>query len=235
MEIAVLSGAGGGAPFYEKSLIMMVSDSRGSWESERTIGFEPFRLDGSDALAEIHRRMQHLIGEIGECRAFVADEIKGIPFAILDSEGFFIWQMEGEPADLYDHIRKTLKERESAGSGKGCSCGGGNGAVPVPEKIADGEYFIDLDRFLKEGIFNSKEILVPFIQDVSFTRFNIICDHVPHWLEKDYSLFGMTLETKYNDGGCVASLSPDPASAGRPKIPYPVSGCGGHGTSCFEG
>ncbi len=242
MEIAVFtSGHEGIAPFFASGCIDIISDVSGIWLSVRKIPFTPFQMSTTSALPEIHRRMKSLIHELSDCRVFVAPEIRGIPFAVLDSEGFSIWKLEGKPELLYDHIRNTVSERLAAQHCKSGSCEGSGGSIDMPkpeETCQNGEFFIDLKQILDNNeSFNSKEILIPFIQSTSFKKLSIVCDHTPRWLEKDYELFNLLMEqTPSTNGSVITILTPDPAKRNRPMIPYPLGGCGGNRqSSCFEG
>jgi len=226
MEIAVFENKNGGIlPFYDSGRIQVLSDDNGSWQVTKEIPFDPFDLSGGTALPEIHKRMQLLVQDLDMCRVFVAPEIRGIPFAILDSEGFSIWKLEGDPIKLYDHIKKTMEERLSeqtscislkCGNSKSCetSCGEENFDRQIPQPVAineDGEYSIDLAKILDSNqSFNSREILIPFIQTASFKKLSIICEHVPKWLSRDYELFNLTLHSEStSEGLCLVTVSPD--------------------------
>jgi Fe-only nitrogenase accessory protein AnfO len=243
MEIAVLVCKTENEPsFYGEGSIHIISDESGAWTKIRDVSYTPFGNGVDIALPEIHRRIRELVSNLGDCRIFVSPQIRGIPFAILDSDGFSIWQLEGEAELLYNHIRKTVKERsENKNCSDRCSCGGSSDKkiIPVPEAmLLDGEYSINLKKILDDNdSLNSMEILIPFIQAASFTKLTIICDHTPRWLEKDYELFNLLLEEEYTlEKLCVTTLKPDPSKKDKLNIPYPMGGCGGRRqSSCFEG
>ncbi len=238
MNIAVMNDDGTGNPFRGTTRIDIVSDAGSTWQIERSIDCNPFTLDGVSALAEIHRRMRQLVTELGDCRILVASVIRGIPFAILDSKGFSIWQLEGTPEDLYNHIRQTLREREARGGCvSGCSCGEPTVWASEPQETATGKFIINLRELLADSDMNSQEILIPFLQNRDFSSLEILCDHTPRWLAKDHALFGLVLEeTELPDGTYRTVLNPDPSGRKKPSIPYPLSRCGGgRHLSCFEG
>lgn len=239
MEIAVLVNHDGGKhPFYDKGNVHIYSDDSGRWQKTRELEFTPIGFGCEEGLALIHRQMQTLISNLGTCKALVSPVIRGIPFAILDSEGFTVWQDDGDLGLLFDHIRKTIKERVEKGSCSSSGCGSEcTSSLPEPQAInKSDEYFFDLKTILeKDERLNSKELIVPFINKREFKKLIILCDHVPRWLEKDYELFNLLFEEEETDDGVLVTLSPDPLKKHELNIPYPINGCGKNHSSCFEG
>ena len=253
MKIAELTSSDfGSIPFYGADRIKIMSDENGSWQCIKEISFEPFDMEKGTGLPEIHKRMQVLIQNLDDCRVFVAAEIRGIPFAILDSEGFSIWKLEGEPVELYDYIKKTIEQRlsdknnlMSSESSSCTSCGDGNEGcseiisenMPQPDVTGnDGEFTIDLKKILEsDPSLNSREILIPFLQTASFKKLKIICDHIPKWLSRDYSLFNVTLNEEQSHGVCIVSVYPDGSTDQKKNISaLHASPCSGrrHSSCC---
>ena len=254
MKIAEFTNTGNDAiPFYGSDSIRILSDSTGSWECIRQVAFEPFNSNQEIGLQEIHRRMQKLINDLDDCRIFVATQIRGIPFAILDSEGFSIWKLEGDDVKLYDHIKQTIEQRQSdmkksdeIGTCTGSSCtivNGCNGeiSVDIPQPVPtenDGEFTIDLIKiFENDSSLNSRVILIPFLLTGSFQKLEIICDHTPKWLSRDYEIFNVVLNEKLSNGICIVTVSPDGSDSRKSKshLLSKQSCRGGSRSSCCGG
>jgi Fe-only nitrogenase accessory protein AnfO len=64
------------------------------------------------------------------------------------------------------------------------ACRPGQGAAPIVP-IGEGHYQLNLAEALRSGSgLNSREILLPFLEETSFQKLEIFCDHVPRWLSQ---------------------------------------------------
>ena len=59
------------------------------------------------------------------------------------------------------------------------------GDIPLPAPVGDpkqGHYLINLSDILRDNsALNSREVLIPALEEPSFQKLEIICDHIPRW------------------------------------------------------
>jgi hypothetical protein len=68
----------------------------------------------------------------------------------------------------------------------------------------DLSYEINLSEVLENccGL-NSKEILIPFIQNTNFQKLTIVCNHLPKWFENMTDLLELNYKTTNIDNGLI--------------------------------
>ena len=176
MEIAVLTGLSGAtAPIQEPSMIQVYKQSCNTWEMCRSM---PFCLQSTQGLNAMRNYMQVVIDFLGECRTFVGLSVIGLPFFELEKAGFTIWEMSGSVPSVLDGISET--EAEAAPSLQL------NIVMPRPEprEISPGCYSISLKEIQNcNGMVTSKQVLFPLLANKQIRHLEIICAHIPPWLE----------------------------------------------------
>jgi len=97
-----------------------------------------------------------------------------------------------------------------SGCGGGCSPGNGNPyrykradhpdfgtAVPAPQAVGNGCYRINLAQILAhDSNLNSKLVLVPFMENVSFKQLEVLCDHPPRWFARELHKLNLTVASE---------------------------------------
>ena len=69
--------------------------------------------------------------------------------------------------------------------------------VPVPLEDTPGNFFISIKETQgKRPELSSKQILQSFIRKGSFASLEIVCDHVPPWIEMESRTVGFKIETE---------------------------------------
>ena len=103
-----------------------------------------------------------------------------------------------EKRALADAGKPPVKSSGHGGCGGGCSPArrpattgasrepsAPRGCIPPPAPIGDpelGHYLINLSDILRDNsALNSREVLIPALEERIFRRLEIICDHVPRW------------------------------------------------------
>ena len=143
MEIAVLIDINGESiSFNQNGKIKVYSNENEEWRVTKEI---PFEVGNVMNAKELRENIRNRVEELDKCKIFVAKEVKGIPFTILDSMKFTIRQLEGKPEDFLDYIlEKEEEEKNNKLKPK---------AIPVPIKNGiEGNYFIDLKTELQNNI-----------------------------------------------------------------------------------
>jgi len=198
MEIAVLTGQNGvTAPIQESCTLQVYKYSCNTWELYRSI---PFCLQSTQGLQAMRDYMQTVIDFLGECRTFVGRSVIGLPFFELDKAGFTIWEMDGAPTKVLD----SILEAEAAVAAAALPSPQLNISIPQPEarEISPGCYSISLKEIQNcNGMITSKQVLFPLLANKQIQNLEIICTHVPPWLE--VKLMGGEIE------GSIEKISPD--------------------------
>ena len=205
MKIAVLTDKEGNTlSFYEPGIVKLFSNDNGTWSSIREF---PFELNEEKWLAGIQQCIQMMLSRLDECRTLMVKFIKGVPLSILKESGLSVWKVEGSPLDFFEHIREEeeklrLEHQKSIKS-----------SLPEPLPVGDkkhGIYAIDLVHVQAKGAgFNSKDVLLPFLQSRVFQKLEVICEHLPKWFEKEFDSLKLQFRIEEsNDNLCHAIVSP---------------------------
>lgn len=178
-EIAVyMDPEGNAASLYEPGKVAVFRRQMGKWDSLRE---EEFCVDRSRGLTELRQAMNVLVEFLGECRIFVGLSVAGIPYYELEKAGCSVWEIEGRPKEFLDNI---LEKEEAARQEKNTAPGAGN--LPQPVEISTGSYFISL-KDVQSGStgVTSKQVLLPFLKKGCFHELEVVCSHIPPWLEME--------------------------------------------------
>lgn len=70
--------------------------------------------------------------------------------------------------------------------------------LPTPvEGDKGGEYYIDLRTVMEHNEkVTSKQVLLPFFHNISFTKLEVICTHVPPWFEDEFLKLNLRSEVE---------------------------------------
>lgn len=138
-----------------------------------------WRLGAETGIAEIRNDIQVLIGHLEDCRIIVSKKLTGIPYHILDKSGFHIFETDGAASqNLFCDIIREMKEISEKARVSGTVA-----QVPVSPNH-DGIYYfnlIELQQTFPE--ITSKQALKRFMEDTVFIRLELICNHMPPWMD----------------------------------------------------
>jgi Fe-only nitrogenase accessory protein AnfO len=230
MKIAVFVNENGDVlPFIDSGVIEIYSDEKGQWECINQI---PFELDLCLSMQEVRLRTSLMVSDFDDCKMLVVEAIRGLPLALIEEEKIGLWKYKGTVSwSLLDTIKEKLErvmeeQRSSI-------------VAPVAiGKIEDGFYEIDLATILdRDHSLNSRSILLPFLQNTAFHKLEIVCKHVPKWLEKTFDALKLQVEVvESSDGLCKAMVKPVDFNAGilerRRVIKENFPGSGGCSSGC---
>jgi len=180
-------------PFYSSGIVEIYSDDKSTWECINQI---PFDMSYQRDLADVQLKISMLASEFEDCNLLIAENIKGLPSALLQEKGIGVWKFSGLfLPELLDFVKKELEK-----------------ALVKPEKIIvrpvligneeDAEYEIDLVLLLGENSgLNSMDILIPFMKETNFKKLQILCSHLPKWFDRVLEPFQLVskLEEIEND------------------------------------
>jgi Fe-only nitrogenase accessory protein AnfO len=176
--------------FYRQGCVRLYENKMGIWSKIKEL---PLDLTPELSLPEVRIKLKSIVGQLDNCKVFLAGEVKGVPYAILEGMGFNIWKSEGSVSEQLDYV--SGKENEAIEAAK----------KPKPEPmpvgdLRDGLYRINLTEVLsKDPNLSSKQILIPFMENTTFQKLEIFCDHPPRWLSTEFERLKMSAEAEALD------------------------------------
>ena len=174
MEIAVFQGIGGKTQsFLEPGIIKVYSRNLGEWKTTKEI---IFRIENKANLKEVRENISKMAEALGGCRVFVAREVKGLPYTVLDGMGFNTWELDGSAKEFLDYVFEKEEEEVKI-----------ENQVSLIQEVKDGVYLLNLKKIQENNInLTSKGILIPFLSTTTFYELQIICSHIPPWFEAEF-------------------------------------------------
>ncbi|CFX69924.1 Nitrogenase iron-iron, accessory protein AnfO [Syntrophomonas zehnderi OL-4] len=175
MEIAVLIGADGtAAPIQTAEEIQVFKYDGFSWELSRRMLYNLQAIQGLKAMREY---MDRIISFLNGCRILAGSAVVGLPFYELEKAGFTVWEMTGHPADIIAHIMAAETQTEVPRQLNDPS-------IPEAAETSHGCYSISLKDIQNRNTkITSKQILFPLLKNEQVRNLEIICSHIPPWLE----------------------------------------------------
>ncbi|MCL6635227.1 MAG: nitrogenase [Peptococcaceae bacterium] len=187
-DIAVCMGENGRtASLHHAARVVVYRRRQGEWgvlkEKQVSLG----QISG---LPELRRKMAQLLDFLGECRVFVGLSITGVPCFELAKAGISLWEFAGEPPDFLERI---FVEEEKVQSQRPAGEGAERPAAPVA--VGEGRYQVSLLQIQEgnKGI-TSKQVLLPYLRKGDFDELEVLCSHVPPWLEAELAAGGLSGE-----------------------------------------
>ncbi len=195
--------------------VRIYDDASGAWEAIRDMAFE---IKPDMTLCDVKSAIRQIVVQMEDCRIFLSTAVRGLIYSVLQEEaGIHIWKSQGPILEQLDIVagkeaeRIARREAPSMGTPPPARCAagncgdGGNGrpvagkpvATSALERIGNGRYRIDLARILaSDPNLNSRQILMPVMEEASFETLEILCDHVPRWFSR--TLIAMNLRAEFD-------------------------------------
>jgi hypothetical protein len=175
-EIAVLLGSDGRTiPLSEPGTFVVYLRIRNEWVKERELAFA---LDPLQGLQGLRKSVAALNGFLGNCKTVVATSASGALFFELEKARCSVWEISGIPDTFLNQVWRDEKE---ARADEPLPAGPG---IPAPLELSPGTYYISIREIQgKRPEVSSKQILQEFVRKGEFSELEIICDHVPPWIE----------------------------------------------------
>lgn len=206
-NIAVYLDESGRTASLEKTgKVVVYACRRGRWRAVREQNFSPGGCAGG--LAELRRQMHQVLDFLGECRIFAALAVGGVAYFELEKAGLSVWEVAGRPADFLDYIWEEEAKMRLKNAGRA-----EDSTPPAPQKIAPGHYRISLIEVQsKNSGLTSKQLLLPWLRNRQFSMLEVVCSHVPPWLEGELASGGICGEIrKSGPGEYVVTIKKSPA------------------------
>jgi Fe-only nitrogenase accessory protein AnfO len=170
--------------------------------------FEPvremaFALDRDKGLKKLREKMAEFIQFLDGCTIFVARSASGALYFELEKAGFSIWEISGKPSDFLAIILEDEEKERVAAQVVGVT------GIPAPAERAPGSFFLSIKEIQgRSPAISSKQVLQQFIREGQFRELEIICDHIPLWIEMDAECRGFSLRSeKLGPNECSVRLT----------------------------
>ncbi|MFT8315311.1 MAG: Fe-only nitrogenase accessory protein AnfO [Clostridium sp.] len=195
MEIAVFVNDNGKTiSFNESGIINVYSKEEEKWQIIKKIPFDITNIIDKDIICE---KMRDMAESLDKCKVIIASEVKGVFYTVLDCMEFDIWTIDGMPEEFLEYVfRREQEEKIEKISIE---------EAPTPiERETPAHYYIDL-RTVMEGNekVSSKQVLLPFFQNVKFKELEIYCTHVPRWFEDKFKKLNLRFYAEFISEGLV--------------------------------
>lgn len=191
MEIAVLVNSEGNTSGFDKDgTIRIYSKVNCEWTVVRHMEYRTENIPDSMTL---HIRIREICDWLENCKIIVVSRIRGIHYIAFEEKQISMLEIKGVPEAFLEDIRECVQHRRT---GK---------EIPMEHnaifELREGIFHTDLREVMKGNTsYNSKQILLPFIKTHKFSSLEIICDHIPKWLENDQTELNIRISAeKYKD------------------------------------
>ena len=179
------------APLNFPGKLVVYRKRQGGWKACRERRFNPASAEG---MAGLRRMMEEVAEVMDSCKIFVGHTVTGIPYFELEKSKCKVWEMQGKPGDFLDYILSCEDDEQSLAS-KSTAV-----VIPVPTEIGGGRYRVSIKEIQDSGGgITSKQVLQPFLRRENFFELEVICSHVPPWLEAEFA--AGTLKGEIFQGG----------------------------------
>jgi Fe-only nitrogenase accessory protein AnfO len=208
-EIAVMLGNDGRTvSLSDPGTLMVFRRERRQWSVTRS---QEFALDPAAGLSGLRKTVAAMMEFLGTCRTVVVKSASGALFFELEKARCSIWEIDGVPKDFLDQVWQDEKEDQEHAAFPPVA----GAEIPAPLEISPGKFMISIkDIQGKRPELSSKQVLRPFVRQGGFTELEVICDHIPPWLDADAEQQGYLLTSERTAMNEVKVLLRNPASGG---------------------
>lgn len=204
-SIAVLlNNDGETCSWLENGTVTLYKRLNDEWLESKSLEYS---ISNDTNIISLRKKLSELIESLDDCKVFVAKEVSGQLFSILESYFFNVYELDGTPSTFLNNVlisEEKLHREELLLASQAEN-------KFFPEKIDKfGNYTINLKKLLQEdGTVSSKQILIPFLKDEVFESLEVVCDHVPKWFDRDLSNMGYNFhKATRKDGNISVSIFP---------------------------
>ena len=226
MKIATYLGEDGKVTdFFNKGHVRVFDKLADAWTGVQDV---PLAVDDSMGIGDVRQAVNTALDAIRECEVFLLRDMRGVIRVYLEDRGYRVWTSKGTLSDQFDDV--VQKEAEFAKAEAEKTVG-----IPAPESVGnpdDAHYRIDLIELLRaDACHISRDLLMPFLETVSFAQLEIVCEHIPKWFASELRELDLRIaSTDIFEGGNGMLLKVVPKSGAR-SVP-PGRRPGKSGCSC---
>lgn len=197
-KIAVyLDGNGRSMSFDASGKLSVFSKENDKWEIISEI---PLTINKEDSINELREQIISAADKMGECRVIVGKSVFGLAFNVFNSKGYSIWEFDGEPQSFLDYIdeREEQQKKEEALAAATRENEEGDNFIQF-EEVSDGCYKANLIELQQKFKATSKKLLIPFLNNCRFKELQLICGHIPPWIEYELDKYKLQMRSEKND------------------------------------
>ena len=189
-EIAAIIGTDGGTvPLSEPGTVVVYRRVRGAWEQDREMAFS---IEQARGLRDLRTKVEELKAHLSDCRVFVTKSASGALFFELEKARFSVWEITGTPDEFLDSVWRDEKAEQQA-----AACVPADASIPAPTETSPGHFTISIKEIQgKRPEVSSKQVLQDFVRRGAFEKLEVLCDHLPPWIEVDATRCGYDIETE---------------------------------------
>ena len=160
----------------------------GIWRKERNLAVN---LGEARGLSELRSRMAEILEFLGSCGIVVAEAFQGAALHELEKADISMWTVSGLAEPLLEMI---LAEEETAAQQSEQPV---KKPFPTLENRGDGRAYLSIVEIQRSGGgLTSKQVLMPILHQGAFTELEILCAHIPPWLEVEATSRHWACQTK---------------------------------------
>lgn len=188
-EIAVILGQDGTTgTLGEPGVLAVYAREADTWKRVREM---PLAIDPSQGLKGLRAMAAGFLSHLSDCRIVVTRSASGALYFEIEKARCALWEITGRPEEFLDQVWAD-EEKERAAAKTPAAAG-----IPGPQEKTPGNFFISIKEVQgKRPDISSKQVLQQFIQSGGFLVLDIVCSHVPPWIEIEAERRGYTLETE---------------------------------------
>ena len=175
-EIAVFEDEKGMTTLLPRaSCLQVYRKQEGVWRKERNLDVN---LGEARGLSELRNRMAEILDFLGSCGIVVAESYQGAALHELEKADMSMWTVSGLVEPLLEMI---LAEEETAAQQSEQPV---KKPFPALENRGGGRAYLSIVEVqCSGGGLTSKQVLMPILHQGAFTELEILCAHIPPWLE----------------------------------------------------
>jgi len=174
--------------------VIVYQKKQGQWQELRE---QEFALGQAQGIRELRTRIAKVVAFIADCKICVGRSITGLPYFELEKAGCSLWEFTGRPLDFLDFVLE--KDEEGVPEQPDTPLN-----LPVPEDLGNGCFRVSIKEVQENGTgVTSKQVLLPLLRQGRFHQLEVICNHIPPWLEAEAMAKNMKLVIEQNGPGEV--------------------------------
>lgn len=226
---AILDPNGLAGSIYQKSTIKVFEKQGDEWEIAGEYENPILQAKDVGQLRLISERFSEALVKLG-CQAIVG-KISGVVFRSMEKVGMTSFEITDSPEKHLDEIGEQLLEifEQRHRNAERLKVTG-----LFKESQEPNSYKINMIKALEQHPeLTTKKILMPFFEKMAFEKVYVMCDHIPHWLEKTVSILGYTFVAK-SDGESYVICIQNPKGMQEQKNEFDCGSCTGCGSAGEE-
>ena len=169
--ILTLGTDGEFAPFSETERFTLYQKEMARWHEAESFE-QPVQIQTANTIRET---VVALAARFPDCRIIVSRKVAGIAYQTLDKSGYSIFEADSMSDGLLNSILKDVLEIRAEPD------------LPPTEPqspLGNGHYYFDLARLQKAyPEISSKRALMGFMTSADFLSLELVCDHLPPWMD----------------------------------------------------